>query len=159
MSSTWGAYSRELTQMTMVDGTLYIFGGVGNQLSNVMSEYNLINKRWRHTEDSSHVGRYGHCMQKHKNTLVVFGGESNFNQTIKQRECYSDVKVFDLSSRLVNKARCSGEIPEPATMCASFSFDQFFGIHGGINSKNSYLSTLFIMDLISFKWTQVPYSV
>ncbi len=65
MSSTWGAYSRELTQMTMIDGTLYIFGGVGNQLSNVMSEYNVTNKRWQHTEDNSHVGRYGHCMHKY----------------------------------------------------------------------------------------------
>ena len=59
----------------------------------------------------------------------------------------------------MTKARCSGEIPEPSTMCSSFITEKYLGIHGGINCKNVYLSTLFIMDLVSFKWEQVTYSV
>jgi len=34
--------------------------------------------------------------------------------------------------------RCSGEIPEPIWDCASFIFDKYLGIHGGINSKGTY---------------------
>ena len=96
-------------------------------------------------------------MQKFKSNILVFGGESNFNHTIKQRECYSDVHVYDIFTKKTSKARCSGEIPEPATMAASFIIDKYFGTHGGINSKNVYLNQLFIMDLTSFKWQQIPF--
>jgi hypothetical protein len=98
-------------------------------------------------------------MQKYKSSLLIFGGESNFNETIKQRECQSDVYLYDIFSKKQSKPRCSGEIPEARTQFASFIIDKYLGIHGGINSKNTYLNELFIMDLTSFKWQQVNYLI
>ena len=127
-----------------------------------MSEFNQDTHKWSHYQDSLDNGRYGHIMFKYKQELIIFGGECNFNHTIKQRECLSDMRIFDTVTKQFNKARCSGEIPEPTSNCAYFLIDKYvgifyllsylLGIFGGINSKSMYLNSIFIMDLSNFKW-------
>ncbi len=82
--------------MVELNKKIYIYGGVGNELINVMSELCLDKMTWKHFTDPLEEGRYGHTMLKYKGQLVVFGGQSNYNNTIKQRECLSDVRLFDL---------------------------------------------------------------
>lgn len=93
-------------------------------------------------------------MIKYKQNLIIFGGQSNYNNTIKQRECLSDVRIYDPSNNNFTKARCSGEIPEPTANPAGCLYDKYLLVHGGTNSKSVYLSGLFLLDLSTFKWQQ-----
>jgi len=39
-------------------------------------------------------GRYGHSADRYLNSIVIFGGEKNYNTILKIRECVSDVRIF-----------------------------------------------------------------
>jgi hypothetical protein len=60
--------------MVELNNKVYIYGGVGNELMNVMSELDLERLTWKHFPDPLEEGRYGHTMLKFKGQLVIFGG-------------------------------------------------------------------------------------
>ena len=41
-------------------------------------------------------GRYGHTVCYYRHTLVVFGGEKQYNPALRARECLNDVKTFSI---------------------------------------------------------------
>ena len=47
--------------MISIDKYLYLYGGIGNQLNNQISVFDIENEKWSNI-DSNFEGRYGHCI-------------------------------------------------------------------------------------------------
>jgi hypothetical protein len=44
--------------MVEINERLYLFGGVGTQLSKQVSEYSIQDKKWKHLDEIGNKGRY-----------------------------------------------------------------------------------------------------
>jgi Rab9 effector protein with kelch motifs len=45
--------------------------------------------------------------------LYIFGGEKKYNEHLKQRECLSDIKIFNLEKYAWRHTRAGGDIVTP----------------------------------------------
>ena len=116
---------------------VYLYGGVGNDVCGDMNILSMKDEKWEWIEQDEE-GRLGHNMEVYKDKIIIFGGEKTFNQTIKQRECYNDIRLYDDRTNRLTKLRCCGELPEPIWNAGSCIFDKYLLIHGGINNKGNY---------------------
>jgi hypothetical protein len=77
-----------------------MFGGSSQQAYSDLRKFDPLRYEWFLLNSESKAyqpeERFGHTLNKYRHLVVMFGGAGHFNQEIKKRETYCDLKVFDI---------------------------------------------------------------
>lgn len=111
--------SREKCSMVGIGREVYIYGGYGRQLFEDLRILHCSGQYWQwelYKPENYLSGknltstqmllrtspglRYGCTMNRYKQFLVVFGGGGPYVQSIKTRQCFSDVRYFDTLEKM-----------------------------------------------------------
>lgn len=140
----WRPEIRESTTLTSIGNVffsisfqkLYVFGGIGNKIFNSVCELNLSDWKWRKNTDSNcHIeGRFGHSANKHKNSIIIFGGEKQFNYHMKIRSCFNEFLQYNIEERDFTLLRPYGDLIESRRNHSSGIVSKFLFIFGGVNN-------------------------
>eukprot|EP01022_Parablepharisma_sp_SALTPOND_P026623 TRINITY_DN644_c0_g1_i1.p2 TRINITY_DN644_c0_g1~~TRINITY_DN644_c0_g1_i1.p2 ORF type:complete len:469 (+),score=15.56 TRINITY_DN644_c0_g1_i1:1707-3113(+) len=130
----------------------YLFGGLSRDLhsSIVYLTADTSKHTFKWTMDSlgdQTKKRYGHTATVWEDQLVIMGGSRMFSNESKQRECLSDVLVFNPDREEWTEIVPEGLPCEPRRYHCSCMVGSQLLVHGGINGKQSYLSDLIVLNL------------
>lgn len=92
-------------------------------------------------------GRTGHSMTKWKKGFIIFGGEKDFNQILRIRDCFSDAKYFSPQKSEWTTLRVTGEILEARRNHAACMVGKFMIVSGGMNNHGKILSDFYSLSM------------
>ena len=76
-----------------------MYGGIGNDLFKNVIALNTQTWVWKDIGlgkgEAPTEGRFGHTANLYKQSIIIYGGEKKFNNVMRIRECYSDVRLFN----------------------------------------------------------------
>ena len=91
--------------LVAVNNKLYLYGGKCSSINPAVYEFNLELHTWKkidskkisglHILFNNYLGRFFHQAVNFNNNLLCFGGEINYNERIKMRECTYETTLYN----------------------------------------------------------------
>ena len=109
----------------------------------------LASKRWAKPEvtgEAPRTGRHGHTACAYKNSIIIFGGQHQFNPTLNYRECLNDVRKFTPIANEWEHIRCSGRAIEARWNHAAVIYENKMFVYGGVNSEGKKLIDVCVLS-------------
>jgi N-acetylneuraminic acid mutarotase len=154
--------AREGAALVAINRRVFLFGGVSRDLYNDVRELRVENWTWSQLQvnEGSEIPpepRLGHVMLPYKHKLVIYGGCGMFDKTLRMRQCFSRVHVFDTGTFYAERATwrtCKplGEQPEARRNHAAVIVGSSCLIYGGVNSNGKLLDDLQILNAEAMLW-------
>ena len=144
---------REGHTFSLVGKKLVLYGGFNNTCFQDVFIFDPSMQRWIKPEVTGEVpleGRHGHSACVYKKSLVVFGGQKDYNHELRYRECLNEVRIFSAYKNSWEKVKTRGPTIEPRRNHASAIYDRVMYIYGGINTEGHYLRDLWSLNLSNF---------
>jgi hypothetical protein len=73
-----------------------MYGGIGNDLFKNVVALNTQTWTWKDiglgTGEIPAEGRFGHTATLYKSSILIYGGEKKYNNAMRMRECYNDIR-------------------------------------------------------------------
>ncbi len=158
----WRPVSRENGRLGIVQGKLYLYGGICSEMIDEVATYDLASGRWQQVQTKGNtalMGRIGHSAHLYSESeLLIFGGQSRQREQAKGAVCLNDTRILDTSTLIWSQLRTIGTPVEARRNHASCLVGQQLVVLGGVATHNHYLSDLVCLDLESNKWTKSEYS-
>ncbi|KAL4428753.1 hypothetical protein ABPG74_001267 [Tetrahymena malaccensis] len=156
-NSAYSPAFREGATINYINGCLYLYGGLGEEIRKDVDQFDLVSKSWKKLEFKSeyypHKGMFGHTAVTYKdNFLIIYGGQSQFNSKLKQRHCFSDVWSFDVTKCEWSQVVGFGSIPEQRRNHSSIVKDNLMITLGGVSNNDRYLSDIQTLNLDLGRW-------
>ncbi len=101
-------------------------------------------------EQQSNIERYQHTSAVLKNQLIIFGGWKFINEGTREKECLSDIIMFNTDNNEIKKIKNINDSNIARRAATGFIVGKMLIIHGGIDSKGKYLNDLQIFDFSSY---------
>ena len=116
--------------MVIVEGIVYMYGGIGSSIYEDIIYYKLDEAVWSKLKFKELIGfpRYSHCMMAYENYLVVFGGICKLG---KKRGFQNDIRTFDLKTNKWDIWETNNYAVPPRFNHAFCIFKSIMFIHGG----------------------------
>lgn len=92
-------------------------------------------------------GRFGHTATLYKNTIIYFGGETDYNPRLKCRDCLNELWSFDCDTLQWSVIRTQGPIIEHRRNHAACTFGRYFVVSGGIDNTEHYVCNFYFLNL------------
>ena len=113
---------------------------------------------WKWTKMSFHSdtefsGRYGHISLSYKNGFVIYGGERQYNSSLRIRECLNDVRYFGVDTGEWKFIKTWGDFVEGRRSHAGVILTKCMVVYGGINNNGKFLNDVVQFNLEHHKWT------
>ncbi|CAD8070637.1 unnamed protein product [Paramecium primaurelia] len=135
----------------------YMYGGIGNDLFKNVIALNTQTWTWKDIGvgkgEAPIEGRFGHTATQYKQSIIIYGGEKKFNNVMRIRECYNDVRMFNPAEKLWTLIKTSGDIIEGRRNHIAQCVGKYFIIFGGINSYGKVLNDACGLNLETNKWS------
>ncbi|CAD8086895.1 unnamed protein product [Paramecium sonneborni] len=135
----------------------YMYGGIGNDLFKNIIALNTQTWVWKDIGvgkgEAPEEGRFGHTGTQYKQNIIIYGGEKKFNQVMKIRECYNDVRMFNPLEKTWAQLKTSGDFIEGRRNHIAQCIGKYFIIFGGINSYGKVLNDVCGLNLETNKWS------
>ncbi|KAL4432921.1 hypothetical protein ABPG74_014435 [Tetrahymena malaccensis] len=157
----WKPSVREGAMIIADKNKAYLFGGLGQDIFNQVEVLDLEqNLKWQtlehnSTKNNTPVVRFGHSMNYYKGSLIVFGGETHFNTSFKQKQCLCDIYALNIDSKKWAQINVTGDIPQGRRGHTSCIVGRWMIIHGGSNFRDFTLSDLWAFDLGTSSWQEI----
>mmetsp|Transcript_3897 Transcript_3897/g.8170 ORF Transcript_3897/g.8170 Transcript_3897/m.8170 type:complete len:472 (+) Transcript_3897:822-2237(+) len=150
--------AREGGSMVSIGRRVFLFGGLSRGLFNDVRMLRLDSSTWStmFTVEGEQPpdARTGHIMVPYKQKFIVYGGCGSFDKTLRIRQCFSRVHIFDTERSCWQTTKPSGEQPEARRNHAGVIMGTSVVIYGGINSNGKYLDDLQILNIDTNSWLQ-----
>jgi N-acetylneuraminic acid mutarotase len=154
--------AREGAAIVVINRRVFLFGGLSRDLYNDVRELRVEDWTWSQMQvsegrDLPPEPRLGHVMLPYKHYLVIYGGCGMFDKTLRMRQCYSRVHVFDTGTFYAERATwrtCKplGEQPEARRNHAAVIIGSSCLIYGGVSSNGKLLDDLHILNAEAMHW-------
>ncbi|CAK76775.1 unnamed protein product (macronuclear) [Paramecium tetraurelia] len=135
----------------------FMYGGIGNDLFKNVIALNTQTWVWRDIGvgkgEAPPEGRFGHTATLYKQSIIIYGGEKKFNNLMKRRECYSDVRMFNPAEKTWTQLKTNGDIIEGRRNHIAQCVGKYFIIFGGLNPYGLVLNDACALNLENNKWT------
>ncbi|EAS05833.2 kelch motif protein (macronuclear) [Tetrahymena thermophila SB210] len=156
-NSAYSPAFREGASLNYLNGNLYLYGGLGEEIRKEVDQFDLVSKQWKKLEFKSeyypHKGMFGHTAVTYKdNFIIIYGGQSQFNSKLKQRHCFSDVWSFDVLKCEWSQVVGFGSIPEQRRNHSSVVKENLLITLGGVSNNDRYLSDIQTLNLDLGRW-------
>ncbi|KAL4478030.1 hypothetical protein ABPG72_013469 [Tetrahymena utriculariae] len=157
----WKPSVREGATIVADKNKAYLFGGLGQDIFNQVEVLDLEqNLKWQKldhnsTKNNTPVVRFGHSMNYYKGSLIVFGGETHFNTSFKQKQCLCDIFALNIDQKKWAQINVAGDIPQGRRGHASCIVGRWLIIHGGSNFRDFTLSDVWAFDLGTSSWQEI----
>jgi len=92
-------------------------------------------------------GRHGHSACEYKRTLIIFGGEHEFNPTLNFRECLNDVRMFTPENNEWKYLKSQSNPIDPRRYHSAAIHGRNMYVYGGISNEGEYLKDVWTFDL------------
>ena len=109
-------------------------------------------KKIEYRSDSDFEGRFGHVCLPYKNGLVLYGGEKHYNKVLRVRECFNDVRYFNLETNELKFIKTWGDFVEGRRNHTGVIISKIMLIYGGINNNGKLLNDVTYLNLETQKW-------
>ncbi|CAD8167232.1 unnamed protein product [Paramecium octaurelia] len=155
----WKPPVREGCSVTYVPSLnkAFMYGGIGNDLFKNVIALNTQTWIWRDIGvgkgEAPLEGRFGHTATLYKQSIIIYGGEKKFNNLMKRRECYSDVRMFNPAEKTWTQLKTNGDIIEGRRNHIAQCVGKYFIIFGGLNPYGLVLNDACALNLENNKWT------
>jgi hypothetical protein len=108
-------------------------------------------------------GRYGFEGTCYNNKLYFFFGCQMYDKMRLERTCLNEIIIYDPYSNKLIK-RIPYKVPDnsmftPRKNYASFTLNNTFYCHGGINTKGKVLNKLDMINLDTLEWNTQSYEI
>ncbi|CAD8174604.1 unnamed protein product [Paramecium octaurelia] len=137
----------------------YMYGGIGNDLFKNFIALNTQTWTWKDIGvgkgEAPVDGRFGHTATLYKQSIIIYGGEKKFNNVMRIRECYSDVRMFNPADKLWTQIKSYGDLIEGRRNHIAQCVGKYFIIYGGINSFGKVLNDVCSLNLETNKWSNL----
>ncbi|KAL4470142.1 hypothetical protein ABPG72_016679 [Tetrahymena utriculariae] len=156
-NSAYSPAFREAATLNYLNGCLYLYGGLGEEIRKEVDQLDLVSKQLKKLEFKSeyypHKGMFGHTAVTYKdNYIIIYGGQSQFNSKLNQRHCFSDVWSFDVQKCEWSQVVGFGSIPEQRRNHSSIVKDNLMITLGGVSNNDRYLSDIQTLNLDLGRW-------
>jgi hypothetical protein len=147
--------ARNQFSVTLIENTLYLFGGINSERLSDMWICNLKDFKWRCIsldEDDAPVPRAGHSAILYKKDIYIYGGNTP-REYFKPRE---EILIFNTSMNKFysEKPNNKNDIYWRRNHIAVRVGTSMF-VHGGIDENNKFLSDFIVYDLIRSYWIKL----
>ncbi|CAD8181227.1 unnamed protein product [Paramecium octaurelia] len=156
--SEWKPPIREGCTVTYISSLnkAYMYGGIGNDLFKNMIQLNTQTWTWKDIGvglgEAPLEGRFGHTAIFYKQQIIIYGGEKKYNNAMKMRECYGDVRMFNPLDKMWTLVKTSGDLIEGRRNHIAQGIGKYFVIYGGINSYGKILNDVCALNMETNKW-------
>ena len=178
--SGWRPNVREGHTLTTIGKYLYLYGGLSNVLNNQITIFDpgisclikipfsikntlnsppcinnlsLVTNTWTRpnvTGETPIYGRHGHTACEYNRTLVIFGGEQQFNKTLRLRECLNDVQMFIPETKEWRFIKTQNHLVPARRYHTAAVYERFMYIYGGISNEGGYMRDIWALNLSKF---------
>lgn len=143
---------RESASLCSINGKLYLYGGLGEQIHSDIHVYDLKYQEWSKVEFTGSnfpkIGMFGHVAMTYKDTnMIVFGGQSYFSFKMKSRLCFNEVWLFNTVSLTWQILAGYGTIPVQLRNHSAVIRENMMISLGGIDSNEQYIQCLYTFSL------------
>ena len=111
--------------------------------------------KWEKISQSGDVpdqGRFSHSADVYNKNILIFGGETGYNERVKIRCCLNDVRIFNTEKCEWKYIKTSGEVIEARRNFDSVVIGKSLVVYGGVNDYGRYLNELWELNLATLKW-------
>ncbi|CAI5502357.1 unnamed protein product [Closterium sp. Naga37s-1] len=135
--------AREGHAAARVEGLVYVFGGCGKAGEGG-------------TVDETAAAHKGHAAARMEGLVYVFGGcgKAGEGGTVDETY-YNDVHVFNPDTMRWARVATTGTAPSPRDSHSCCAWGNQLIVFGGEDSRNCYLSDVFVLDTSSLMWREV----
>jgi N-acetylneuraminic acid mutarotase len=148
--------AREGASMVAINRRIFLFGGLSRGLFNDVRVLRADNWTWSQMaiDQNSELpqARIGHSMVAYRHKFIVYGGCGLFDKTLRIRQCFSRVHVFDTERGLWSTYKPLGETPEARRNHAAVIIGSSVLIYGGVNSNGKLLHDMQILNVETMNW-------
>lgn len=147
---SWKPSGREGCIITSVGKYIVMYGGLSNNVLDDMTLYDPAKKVWTKQKTSGEMpfyGRQGHTALEYRKSVIIFGGEKQFNENIKMRECLNDTRTYNPEKNEWKFLKCVGKVLEPRRSHSASIHDKIMYVYGGISQYSHCLSDLWSLNL------------
>ena len=167
--STWVPQAREGAVILHLpeSNQIYLFGGVAQEPMNGMAKLMLFGNtdcKWDivfphyKTDQSKIKGRYGFHGTYYNGKLYFFFGCQVFDKMRKERTCLNQIVIYDPFHNDIEMKYPFHEPDRfltPRKYFAGFLLDNYYYIHGGIDTSGSILNSFIRINLDNLQWSDV----
>ena len=149
-NSNWKPSGREGCTLTTVGRHVVLYGGLSNVENDEIVVYDPVKRMWAKPKMSGEMpfyGRHGHSALEYKKSVIFFGGEKKYNESISLRECLNDTRSYNPEKNEWKFFKCIGKVIEPRRSHSSAIHDRMMYIYGGISSHGRYLNDIWGLNL------------
>ncbi|KRX05522.1 Galactose oxidase/kelch, beta-propeller [Pseudocohnilembus persalinus] len=152
----WRPQPREMTRMILYKNKVFMYGGIGNKVFGDMLMLDTGNFTWSSVQQKGKqpYARFGHTMNYYQDNLIIFGGVKEYMENAKTRECLLDVLLFDLKNFTWNQAQCSHIFLQQRRNHIAEIVGKNLIVHGGVNMMDRIIEDVWILDLVTFTWSE-----
>ncbi|GJP30327.1 hypothetical protein CLOM_g741 [Closterium sp. NIES-68] len=150
---------RDSHTSTVVGSRLFVFGGTdGSSGLNDLYMLDTSTNTWTRLAAQGDVpaAREGHAAARVEGVVYVFGGcgKAGDGGTVDETY-YNDVHVFNPDAMRWTRLATTGTAPSPRDSHSCCAWGNQLIVFGGEDSRNCYLSDVFVLDTSSLVWREV----
>ncbi|CAI7860273.1 unnamed protein product [Closterium sp. NIES-53] len=150
---------RDSHTSTVVGSRLFVFGGTdGSSGLNDLYMLDTSTNTWTRLAAQGDVpaAREGHAAARVEGLVYVFGGcgKAGEGGTVDETY-YNDVHVFNPDTMRWARVATTGTAPSPRDSHSCCAWGNQLIVFGGEDSRNCYLSDVFVLDTSSLMWREV----
>ncbi|CAI5463569.1 unnamed protein product, partial [Closterium sp. Yama58-4] len=150
---------RDSHTSTVVGSRLFVFGGTdGSSGLNDLYMLDTSTNTWTRLAAQGDVpaAREGHAAARVEGLVYVFGGcgKAGEGGTVDETY-YNDVHVFNPDTMRWARVATTGTAPSPRDSHSCCAWGNQLIVFGGEDSRNCYLSDVFVLDTSSLVWREV----
>eukprot|EP00347_Sterkiella_histriomuscorum_P001859 403370405 len=156
----WNPPPRESATLVSLNHRQYLIGGLNFEASRDISQLKVINEhvQWAKFDYESKErleGRLQHTALTYQDKILIFGGSYPYNKKRQQRECISQVVVFDPFSKVMNVLKTSGISIQPRRAHCAAIFKKNMIVYGGYLDNGTISDEMLSLDLSDNTWQRV----
>jgi hypothetical protein len=140
---------------------LFLYGGVGLKILDDLVAYDPANRKWYSIPQRGEVpvyARYGHTMVAVGTKMLMFGGEKQFDGSLRVRQCFNDCHYFDTTTcdwQYLPTQGVRGELIPPRRSHVAVMLGKTMLVHGGISNRGGYHNDLWCLQLQNYTWVNL----
>mgnify|MGYP000885029317 CR=1 FL=1 len=147
---SWKPTGREGATLTTAGKLIVMYGGLLNDVSDEIAVYDPQRRTWtqpKMTGEMPFFGRQGHTALEYHKSVIIFGGEKNFNHSMRVRECLNDTRSYNPEKNEWKFHKCMGHILEPRRSHSACIHEKHMLIYGGVSQYGRYLNDIWALNL------------
>jgi hypothetical protein len=177
--------SRRSAATAVYRDKIYVFGGISHYLLNDLHLFDIHKLAWNSEEqkdndeesitrgedeqDNAQFAidmqgrfinsvpdpRFGHSVVRYKDTLILYGGEENFDTERKKRKLFNDIYYYHIHAKLWEQVPWREKVVYGRKYHAAVMIGQNMLVHGGIKPSNNVIDEMILFNITNNKWTDV----